>query len=521
MKGLRLWAAALLTLALLLSAHTARAHASLVSSEPADGASLEAAPAALVLRFDEAVEPVRIRVMDSDGRAVPLGPIRAEGNNLNVAVPRPLGHGSYLLSYRVTSADSHPVAGTAAFSIGAMSLHRSVAPVSELATFSLFLIVLRALRDLALLVAVGAAVFVLVVTPFPGQKPTLVIAGAAAAVLSLLSIGVQGSLLLGGAAVLAFEPWRIAIQTSFGFSAVLAAAGSAVIVVGQRPTRGRLSRGLLELGSLACIASLTLTGHAATAHPRWLAAGLIGAHGLGAAFWAGSLVALLALLRRESAQAVPALQRFSSLALAAVATLLAAGIGFACLQLASFEALWDTPYGRLVLVKAALLAVLLAFAATNRLVLLPRLIEGNGKAAASLLRRSISAEIVVVVAVLTATAALVQTSPHTGPLVRTLNANGRTAMLSLDPGRSGFNSITAALRDAQNGPLEAVAVELELSNPTIGIEPIRRPMVRIAAGRYHYEGSELALAGAWQLGIRARIDDFDLVVWSTELMLRR
>ena len=129
--------------------------------------------------------------------------------------------------------------------------------------------------------------------------------------------------------------------------------------------------------------------------PRLLAVA-IGAHGLAAAFWFGSLVGLYASLRRKGAQALAALQRFSGLGLGAVAVLLAAGAGFAALQLHSLadltqDLLWPPDPA-----KAGLLAVLLALAAVNRFVLMPRLARGAESVTAKL-QRTIAAEIVTVV----------------------------------------------------------------------------------------------------------------------------
>ena len=107
----------LLLLALALPGQ-ALAHASLLGSEPADGASLDTAPSSVVLRFDETVALIALSLIGPDGRAVPLGSVDGHGGVVRASVPPGLPGGVYLLSWRVTSADSHPVAGTAAFGVG-------------------------------------------------------------------------------------------------------------------------------------------------------------------------------------------------------------------------------------------------------------------------------------------------------------------------------------------------------------------------------------------------------------------
>lgn len=106
---------ALLIIAALLSApHTAAAHAVLLGQFPRPGASLAAAPAEVRLRFDEAVTPVVIRVLDARGRVVSLPDAVSEVNTtVHLRLPDRLPPGTYVATYRVISADSHPVGGKA------------------------------------------------------------------------------------------------------------------------------------------------------------------------------------------------------------------------------------------------------------------------------------------------------------------------------------------------------------------------------------------------------------------------
>ena len=113
---LRAW---LLALAAALFTSTAGAHASLIGSSPADGEALVSGPSGASLSFDE---PVRVLVLSMSGPAGAAIPLTREaaGSAATVRIPLPpdLPQGAYLLSYRVLSADSHPVAGSVAFSVG-------------------------------------------------------------------------------------------------------------------------------------------------------------------------------------------------------------------------------------------------------------------------------------------------------------------------------------------------------------------------------------------------------------------
>ena len=68
-------AAGALALALLGPVSAARAHATLVKAEPADGAVIAQAPSVLRLTFNEPVSPLAIHLIGPDGDAVALGEI--------------------------------------------------------------------------------------------------------------------------------------------------------------------------------------------------------------------------------------------------------------------------------------------------------------------------------------------------------------------------------------------------------------------------------------------------------------
>ena len=108
----------------LLVPSLASAHAVLESSIPERGANFREAPAAVELRFSEPVEASfgSLRVFSSDGEAARAASRSfrpgGEGSKLGVRLPDDLEDGTYTVTYRVISADSHPVSGGFVFSIG-------------------------------------------------------------------------------------------------------------------------------------------------------------------------------------------------------------------------------------------------------------------------------------------------------------------------------------------------------------------------------------------------------------------
>ena len=108
---------------LLAFAGPASAHAVLISSDPRAGADISVAPARVTLTFDEAVglRPGYLRVIDGTGRRVDTGSAYHPSGHDEIVTVRlrgGLGRAAYLASYRVISADSHPVAGAVAFTVG-------------------------------------------------------------------------------------------------------------------------------------------------------------------------------------------------------------------------------------------------------------------------------------------------------------------------------------------------------------------------------------------------------------------
>ncbi|WP_353953212.1 copper resistance CopC family protein [Knoellia sp. S7-12] len=106
-------------LALTAGVLPANAHSRLLSITPADGASLPASPAEIVLTFNETINPqfVTVRVTDGEGGDVVGENATAQGAKVTLAVGEPIAAGTYSVVYRVVSADSHPISGSTSFTI--------------------------------------------------------------------------------------------------------------------------------------------------------------------------------------------------------------------------------------------------------------------------------------------------------------------------------------------------------------------------------------------------------------------
>ncbi|MFB4265171.1 copper resistance protein CopC [Nonomuraea sp. GTA35] len=99
----------------------AQAHNVLIGSDPEDGATLTASPSQVTLVFDQAVRQgyAQLGVTGADGSAWADGSAVVAAERVSVKVkPLPAG-GSYVVGYRILSADGHPVTGKISFKLAA------------------------------------------------------------------------------------------------------------------------------------------------------------------------------------------------------------------------------------------------------------------------------------------------------------------------------------------------------------------------------------------------------------------
>ena len=169
-------------------------------------------------------------------------------------------------------------------------------------------------------------------------------------------------------------------------------------------------------GALALSFYPALTGHAAgTEGLRVLTIGADFVHVVAAGVWVGGLTYVLWAERswrktaEEPGSVLPALvPAFSPVAVGAVATLVVTGTIAAWIHVASFAALFQSTYGRLLLAKVGAVLLVMYLGAVNWRRLSPQLGSEEGQDA---LRRNAATELLIMQVVLVVTAVLVRTSP--------------------------------------------------------------------------------------------------------------
>ena len=514
---MRLIAGLAMLLSALCFASGASAHASLVAMEPADGSVVAVAPKTVQLRFNEAVTPALIRLIDAEGRNRDDANVRAAGETVVIALPDDLPRGTQIISYRVISDDGHPVAGSLVFSIGAVT--GTAAKETNAGSLNGLIWLARIGVYLGLFAGIGGAFFV----SWIGQARTGsgVIAGALIVGLAstVASLGLQGLDLLNlpPGSLFTAAPWKAAAVTSLFQSLLIAGVAMTAAIVALR-SEAASTAAMLSVFALAGVGlSLASSGHAATAPPQWLTQPIVFLHGLGVAFWVGALVPLLAMARKPGPALLGALNRFSRAAVPVVGMLVLTGLALAIVQLESFRALIETKYGIILSIKLALVAVLLGLAALNRFRLTPAL--ADNPATTRRLVRSILAECVVIAGILAVVAGWRFTPPPRAlaasaetPLALHLHTENAMFQVLISPGRAAGNGrFVLQLMTGDGSPLVAREATLALSLPERGIEPLERSATLGADGYWQVHGVPVPYPGRWHIRIEALITDFEKI----------
>jgi len=550
----RLRGALVLALALaFLSVGSALAHANLVNSIPASGASLAKSPAQVQLWFSEPLEPSfsQAVVYDTNRQRVDAGDSHVAPNDptsLIVGLKPNLPNGTYVVAWKTQSkVDGHVVYGTVPFGVGVASAASSSESLQQAGSLSSGSPLEMATRWLALLAATalaGSFGFWLL------QRAALAdlaieaairrirqtqsrVAGIAVGLLlvSNLTLLVIQVLVTGGSAT------QVLLATQYGILILLrlalGVALAALLVWRARQLKGSLAidRIGLSLGA-GLLATISLTSHSAASGTLTpigvLPVGLVvdWLHLAAVAVWLGGLLQL-AMVVPVALRAGPPetrvrvlsglIPRFSLVAGVSVAVLGVTGVVEALFHVGTLNNLIDTGYGQVLLVKILLIAPLLALAAINHFVVRPALTRArqarggsatiSGLNVAEMLRWTVRLEIFFVAAVIAAVGAMTSLSPpqqlaasaSAGPITLTAPAADLTTTLAVTPGRPGPNQYVVTVHDASGQPasnVTAVFLRFTFLDSDLGVAQIS--LNPAGNGRFVGTGAELAVNGRWQ-----------------------
>ncbi|MEU8234829.1 copper resistance protein CopC [Actinoplanes sp. NPDC048967] len=518
--------------AVLLPAAPASAHAALTTATPEPGSVVATAPGEITLTFTEGITPVpdRTQVLAPDGKRI-TGAVAAIGSTLRIQVRRadqPLG--TYLVSYRIVSSDSHPVGGAMTFSVGAPSarppesdpgsVHPSVAVAVPAGKF---------IGYAGLTLIIGPALLLALLWPrrLSRRGPILLVRagviGTAASTLGALWTQAPNS---SGAPLWDVSVTELADVLASPFGVVLLArlavlaVATALLPPVLHGTGKRWHSGALLALAAAGLTTWPLTGHAADSP---LAAAIVTAdvvHLAAMAVWLGGLITLTVFLLRGAHPRVlgvilPAWSRWAALA---VVWLVGAGTVQAVVQVGSVGALWGTGYGRLLLGKIAILAGVLAAAAFARRMVRRAQVRAGGVAT---LRRTVGAEVAATVLVLGLSAVLVQVTPGrsaTGEraastekgVSQTLTSELFTLQYYVYPVELGENNTVHGFTYTPEGkPLPAPEWTVTTRLQGQDLEPVSEPMLPLTPRNDAVGALTFPLPGTYEISFTVRVSEID------------
>ncbi|MFO7590475.1 MAG: copper resistance protein CopC [Acidimicrobiia bacterium] len=568
---------ALVVGAVLVTAAPASAHADLVTSDPSPGAVLDASPASVDLEFTEPVTVANgaIRVFDADEVRVDEGVVEVSDRIASLALPE-LDDGAYVVTWRITSDDGHPVSGAFTFQVGSGSgpsatsrevtglADRLLADQGGEAIVGVVYGVARWLVFVGLALLIGGTAFTVMWTGARRAGATrrvIRIGWATTAVATVVSILVYGPYVAGLGLGDAFSTSLLGDTLSERQGQVWIAR--IVLLVIAAPLLTLLSsrdRALEEgddgptslppwwLPAAALVAVLLaatpgLSGHAISG--RWSDGAVIAdtLHVLAMSVWLGGIVALVATALGSpqspgsATRSTAALARFSRIALGSIAVLAATGTFQSIRQLSGFDSLRDSEFGRILVVKLVLVAAIVVVAAFSREIVLrmssrswlanaenrppgeappPELSPDEAATERAGFRRSVVFEVALGLAVLAATALLVNAPPGysaadtaRGAVGVTMNADTVSVDVTVTPAVAGRNDVHVDLFSPAGAPLDVEDVTVTFALPADDVPPIDVPLRRLGPGHYFSPGFDIPFAGEWEIVANPIVSEFE------------
>ena len=248
-------------------------------------------------------------------------------------------------------------------------------------------------------------------------------------------------------------------------------------------------------------------------------------HVAGAAAWIGGLLVLAFAAwpatkelgdAERAAVLAPVVGRFSTAAMISVAAIVVTGTYRSFVEVGGWRALFDTSYGLTLVAKIALFVPLLGLGAVNQRWLKPRLAAVSSRRGGALvtLRRFIGGELALAVAVIAATALLVNLSPARvdagieGPFVDTVRLGDDNLDVLVDPNEVGANQVHLTATTPAGKPVRVKQMDVLFTMPSEDIGPIVGEGKKLAPGHYVIQGNQLSVPGEWSFEIVARLDKF-------------
>jgi copper transport protein len=509
-----------------LPAGSASAHAGLEESEPKPSSWLATSPTEVVLYFDEPVGVVfaRIQILDQDGKEVfETRPTRDEDDHSTVrANIDELGEGTWVVLWRIASADSHPVQGSFAFSIGT-----NVSDVTNILNndagqghglnnlFNIIRFVMFA-GILTLLGGVSMVMFGAQKSPSIRTRMSLWGAWTFATVASIQALFAYGPHASG---VKVYNVTDLSLlsdtmTTTFGQATLIRIAllvGFSLLLITIAHRDKRLWRVIAVGTSVAIAATFSAVGHPSGESLVALSLTLDVVHLLAVSLWVGALF-LITIDRKFWLRSTQSMLWFSRTAGYSVAVIVVTGIAQALLLMDGLRNVFVLEYGQKLAVKVVLVVVLVAIGALSRSTL--------RKSGPAKLHQSVLVESLIALIVVGITALIVALPPReqasNAPVQFSLKQSDLSAEITVTPARVGSAEIHVAIDSLVGSFAQMTSISARMSLPSESIP--NGPIELVRTTPNHYTAAvNFPFSGLWNLEILVKPDPSRTVMFRTDV----
>ncbi|MCU9614946.1 copper resistance protein CopC/CopD [Caldibacillus lycopersici] len=490
---------------ILLIPHQAYAHALLENTSPAQDSQLETSPKEITLTFNERLEKelYSIKLFDAKGERVSTSATEMSLDQKSLIQRLPeLPDGTYTVSYKILSADGHPVDGSYVFSIGeAISQTTQMNPLDsgnqETGTKTIISSTISIFYFLLLLLTTGWILWGTI-----KKNENEVIKKNARKVVHILQILLLLSVILMGFFQLTnlvnswslVEIWSILSNTTIGITWIVSFL---LVIVGFLLLHRK--KWIDVLWVFLLIAMESINGHANAFEPPIVTIAIDLFHLLAAAIWAGGLFYMVYFWRKQREHVKEMLPLFSDIALIAILLLIVTGISSTYLFLPKLDYLLYTDWGIMLICKVAIVLFVIIAGGILRYFMKKKKESSIG----TMLAIDFSFMIIItgIVGVFTHYSPV----PQNEPLAWSEQDEAiefTTSILPKIPGNNHFMVVADA--KAEGIEIKRIALNLTfVNNPDIA--PIQVPFEERAPAKhveYMIDGQYLPFAGKWTAEVR-------------------
>ncbi|MFN8015846.1 MAG: copper resistance protein CopC [Acidimicrobiia bacterium] len=519
---------------ILVNPSSAYAHSQITGSNPGPDETLVFSPKYIELKFSESITATRnsIRLYDQNAKQIELASKTTSVNSTDIHREIPsLNRGIYIVSWSVTSADTHPVKGAYTFSIGEKNkqigdIDKRIAQVLQGNSISketkVFALINKwfLFAALSLMIAITVLCFFKILKYSADLNKYLLLSLVVVLITTFIGLVVQTSFVQEVSLITALKPnlFFEQMRSHYGLASLLRIIFAVILYF----VLTKMNKSFLILALILCIdvaVTVSLSGHAVAGEYVSVAIVLSVIHVMSTFTWLGSI--LLIATRYKSIRNQINFKKFSKCAMICVALAFMTGAFAWYRQIGPWVYATNSFFGKLVIAKIVFVIATVIAAFFARKKVLSSSVE-NSK-----FRKLVSFEALVLLIVLGMTSVLVSAVPAKQSanveISKQIQVSNKILQITVDPAKTGVSQLHVYLYKKNGVPfqfdqslnnLQKSGAEVTLSNPQKNIGPLDVNMRFQGLNHYSSTGLQVPFAGTWTITVRVQIDKFNEVTGS-------